>query len=248
MQKKIPENRSSVANAAEALRKIAATSENGALIGSEETLLKRLGVSRPTFRQAAALVSREQLIFVKRGVKGGYFASHPDSLAVSRVATVYLRSRGTRLAEIIEALAPIREELSRLAAQNCAGRDNAALGQFLSRERDVSKDDGVDYRSFLRAEREFGALIGQLADNSALQLFLEILYDLIGQVRNDVYVGHADRIRKYRDYRNRLAEAILDGDEDLAALASHRCSQLVMQWLLVDTDGETRLTGLSEAL
>ncbi|MGJ3627919.1 GntR family transcriptional regulator [Sphingomonas sp. MMS24-JH45] len=57
---------------ADELRRLALTSEEGTLLGSEEALMTRLGVSRPTLRQAAGLVAQDQLITIKRGVNGGY--------------------------------------------------------------------------------------------------------------------------------------------------------------------------------
>jgi DNA-binding GntR family transcriptional regulator len=61
----------------EALREESLRCAESELIGSEDDLLASHNVSRPTLRQAAALVAREQLLQVRRGVGGGYIARRP---------------------------------------------------------------------------------------------------------------------------------------------------------------------------
>src|SRR6516225_260222 len=112
------QKRSSVRRVADAIRRDALERTEGELLGSEDELILRYGVSRPTLRQAAALVAQENLLVVKRGVGGGYFVRQPDSKAVAHVAAVYLRSRRTAAEEIVRALAPIRIELTKLAAKS----------------------------------------------------------------------------------------------------------------------------------
>ena len=86
--------------AVEALREESLQCAEGELIGSEDDLLARHKVSRPTLRQAAALVASEQLLQVRRGVGGGYIARRPTGRAVTHMAAIFLRSRGASLDEI----------------------------------------------------------------------------------------------------------------------------------------------------
>lgn len=218
------------------LRGMAMGKEEGALLGSEEDLMGQLGVSRPTLRQAAALVAQERLITIRRGVNGGYFAALPDSLTVARMAAIYLQSRHARLSEVIEAVEPIRTELARLASRNRDETAKAELAEFLSQERAMPQSD---YRTFLRAERAFGRVLGTISGNRVLELFLGIVYDLSAYVgrEEDVYVNRPERIEIYREHRNRIAAAILEGDEELSVLATRRCSALVAGWIHADFDG-----------
>src|SRR5437899_1878308 len=101
---------SAVRRVARALRTEVLKCEDGQLIGSEEDLVERYKVSRPTLRQAVALVAEEQLLTVKRGVGGGYFARRPDAKAVVHMTAIYLHSRSAKVEEIIRALEPIRIE------------------------------------------------------------------------------------------------------------------------------------------
>jgi GntR family transcriptional repressor for pyruvate dehydrogenase complex len=226
---------SAVRAAADALRRDAIDKDDGELLGAEEDLIRRYGVSRPTLRQAAALVAQENLLKVKRGVGGGYFASRPDSKAVAHMAAVYLRTRHTRVSELIGALAPLRIELAKLAA----GGDNAAareeMRQFLAADLEIP-DDQIRYRDFLRTEKVFGRILGELGGNKVIALYLDILYDFSGMLGRgeDIYVNRPDRVNEYRDKRNRLAAAIIEGDVELAIVAARRCAMVAQDWILED--------------
>ena len=229
------------------MRQLAIKRGNDGLLGSEDDLLEQLGVSRPTLRQAAALVAQEQLIYVRRGVRGGYFASVPESSAVTRMASIFLRSRGASMSELINAVGPIRVEIARLAAQNRDPKKQKDLREFLEHEQSRKPSEVDDYKTFLKAERHFGSLISALADNHAFALFLSILYDLVAQVSRDVdvYAHHQERIEQYQRQRNMMAAAILDGDEEMAVLATQRCSSIVMDWMLEDLKRHEQVVSLT---
>lgn len=53
--------------------------DDGEWLGWEDDLVERLGVSRPTLRQAARLLEAEELLVVKRGTNGGLFARRPTT-------------------------------------------------------------------------------------------------------------------------------------------------------------------------
>jgi DNA-binding FadR family transcriptional regulator len=231
-----PKRRSTVRRVADAIRRDALDRAEGELLGSEDDLILKYGVSRPTLRQAAALVAQENLLVVKRGVGGGYFARRPDSKAVAHVAAVYLRSRRTRAEEIIRALAPIRIELTKLAAKSTDEGAKMRLRRFLEQETHSEQDS---YGDFLRSEREFGRLVSDLSGNHVVSLFMEILYDCSGMLSKDedLLRNHPERVIDYRAKRNRAAEALLDGDEEMAVLAATRCAAAAAEWMMSDLEG-----------
>jgi DNA-binding FadR family transcriptional regulator len=234
-KKKTEAASSAVEQASSRLRSMAMNAEEGGLLGSEEDLMNALGVSRPTLRQAAALVAQDRFILIRRGVNGGYFAARPDSTTVSRMAALYLQSRDAHLSEVIAVAEPIRTELARLASRSTDTAVKAQLAEFVSQERAMQESD---YRTFLRAERAFGRMLSTVAGNKVLGLFLNIVYDLtayVGQAE-DVYVNRPERVELYRQHRLRMATAILEGDEELAVLATRRCSAIVAEWIHEDLD------------
>ena len=233
---------SAVSQAAEALRAFALAKQDGDFLGSEEELIQRLGVSRPTLRQASAQVVQEHLISIRRGMGGGYFARRPESAGVSRIAALYLQSRQASFVEIAVAMKSVRAELSALAARNDDPELREELRALAAQDRDPEHDSTVDshsYRAFLRSERDFGRLLGSMGNNSVLVLLLEILYDFAALARreDDVLVNHPDRVIAYRKHRAQLADAILNGDEEIAKLASQRCSDLISDWIHDDFQG-----------
>lgn len=226
---------SAVRKAVHALRAAVIGCADGELLGSEEDLILRLGVSRPTLRQAAALVAQEQLLTVRRGAGGGYFARRPDGMAVAHMTAVYLQAHEASLEEIVAAVKPIRVELAKLASRNSDPEAKERLRAFLEREREDDADP-FPYKLFLRREREFCKILGGMSGNKVLSLYLEILYDfasMIGRDR-DLYLNRAERVAEYRSKRNLMAEAILDGDEELAVLSARRCTMDVASWILED--------------
>lgn len=232
---------SAVDKAAKELRILAFSKEEGTFLGSEEDMIDRLQVSRPTLRQASARVVQENLVSIKRGVGGGYFAARPGSLSVSRIAALYLMSRNAGLSETTAAMKPIRAELAMRAATCTDDELHTKLKQFVEEQAAAEAADdasGADarnrgYREFLRSEREFGQILGAMSQNAVLILLLEILYDFTSQLRReqDVLINRPDRVRTYRKLRTKLATAILEGDIEMAELASHRCTKTIEEWM-----------------
>ncbi len=233
---------SAVNKAAETLRAFALAKQDGDFLGSEEDLIQRLQVSRPTLRQASAQVVQEHLITIRRGMGGGYFARRPESTGVSRIAALYLQSRQASFVEIAVAMRSIRAELSALAARNVDFTLREELQIIATKDRDPEHDSAADshsYRAFLRSEREFGRVLGVMSGNSVLVLLLDILYDFAALARreDDVLVNRPERVIAYRKHRAQLADAILNGDEEIAKLASRRCSDLISEWIHEDFEG-----------
>ena len=88
-----------VRKAVNQLRQECIQREPGTLLGQEEELLRRLGISRPTLRQAAALLGQEQLMNVRRGPGGGYFTTRPDISAVVHMAAIWLQLEHVAIGE-----------------------------------------------------------------------------------------------------------------------------------------------------
>jgi len=216
------------------LREHALATPPGQMIGSEDQLVAAYGVSRPTLRQAAALVSQEQLLFVRRGVGGGYFARRPEANGVAHIAAIYLQSQHTTLEEIIKAIEPLKAEMGTLAAQNRDPKITEMWRDFQDREAKVAHGGG--YRDFLKFEREFGQIIGIACKNTVLDLFVATLYEFCGFLgpEEDVFRDRPERVREYWTRRQLWVTAIVDGDGELAAFTGRRCARLITTWMVED--------------
>jgi GntR family transcriptional regulator, transcriptional repressor for pyruvate dehydrogenase complex len=225
---------SAVDLAARNLREIALACEDGEFIGSEDELVVRLGVSKPTLRQATARIAQEHLVAVRRGVGGGYFARRPSSLTVSRMAAVYLRTRNATYVELTETTPMFYAELARLASRN---RDPDMIARL--RELAEIDDSTVDeltvagYSDFMRSEREFISFLARMAGNKVLELMVAITSDFSANAsRNDErMLRRLDNMAIYRTLRARFARAIANGDGDIAELLSRRCTDLMCEWM-----------------
>ena len=204
----------------------------GALIGSEEELLARYGVSRPTLRQAAAIVAQEQLLKVRRGMSGGYFATRPAATAVSHVAAIYLSSHGTSVEQILHAVELIRTDVVRLAAESPDSPLKAELRDFLEEDEGAH---GPTYspRQFARSEREYYDLLGGLSGNNALHLFGQILLDLVGILFpvDSALLWTPARVDAAVRRRARIIRAILAGDAGTAMAEADGGTQQARAWL-----------------
>jgi DNA-binding FadR family transcriptional regulator len=235
MTKTAKASQSAVAKTILMLRSDAAGRNDGELIGSEEELLTRYGVSRPTLRQAAALVAQEQLVKVRRGVAGGYFATRPTVSAVSHMAAIYLQTRATSVEQMLHGVELIRTDMVRLAALATDREKKQRLEQFLEVD-EAAQAEGYSYRQFLRAEREYAKLLGELCGNHVLNLFLQILLELVAMLHpeQDTLIHEPARVDSVVKRRGRIIRAILDGDAEIAMLEAERGVRQVLLWMEED--------------
>jgi len=225
---------SAVDLAAKQLREIALCAQDGAFLGSEDELVARLGVSKPTLRQATARVAQEHLVKVRRGVGGGYFARRPGSLTVSRMAAVYLRTRNATYVELTETTPMFYAELARLASRNRDPEMIAWLRDFAARDDSTVDEKNIQgYAEFMRSEREFIGFLARMAGNKVLELMVAITSDFSANApRNDErMLRRLDNMAPYRALRARFARAIANGDGDIAELLSRRCTDLMCEWM-----------------
>jgi DNA-binding FadR family transcriptional regulator len=219
------------------LREHAQATPPGELIGSEDQLVESYQVSRPTLRQAAALVSQEQLLMVRRGVRGGYFSRRPSTKAVAHIAAIYLQTRHATLEEVIKAIEPIKVEMTLLAATNHTPGQMQQWREFQARDNVPG-----EYRDFLKCEREFSRVLGESCTNNVLTLFMETLYEFCGYLgpEEDVFRDRPERVREYWDRRRSLVSAIIDSDPEMAVTLGRRCSRLVTGWMVEDMSQKSK--------
>ncbi len=214
-----------------ALREDILERAEGEFIGSEEELLARHGVSRPTFRQAARVLEHEQLMVVKRGIGGGYYARRPSIESVERAAATYLRSRHTSLAQLLEAAGSMSRALVRLAAQSADEEARQKLRQHF--ERGLKRGDAeISVAEANAYDAEGAALIGALSGNPPLELFFATLYQVgLDETRLWLFKDRPDRITAYFERRLDIVRAILANDPEVAEVLQERSSRELQAWL-----------------
>src|SRR5690606_28446162 len=156
------------------LREEILTHEDGYFLGSEEDLLERFGVSRPTFRQTSRMLEQEQILIVKRGLGGGYYTRRPSIDIVARATATYLRSRHTTTRQLVEASRAAASVMVELASNSRDEEARQAFARSLEVLRNYVAKEG-DFVEYHQQEMEFGACLATLAANPALELFVAAL-------------------------------------------------------------------------
>jgi DNA-binding FadR family transcriptional regulator len=228
-----PARRGLVANKiTDLLREENLSHEDGHFLGSEEELLERFNVSRPTFRQTARMLEQEQILVVRRGLGGGYHTRTPCIETVARSAATYLRSRHTTERQLVEASKAAGMVLAEQAARADDEEARRELAACLEAMRSAEAEQEDGFVEFHTLEMRFGAAIARLADNPALELFIATLYRVALQEAQKVLLrDRPDRRRDWRRLRIRLAEALLAGEVEVSVALSVRAVDTVLGWL-----------------
>jgi GntR family transcriptional regulator, transcriptional repressor for pyruvate dehydrogenase complex len=151
----------------------------GDALPSEAEMIKLLGVSRPTLRQAFRILETEHLITVQRGSRGGGTVFRPSPRLGSRYLSDLLRYRSTTLADVLAARLMIEPAA---VAQLARRRDEHAvelLGGLVRDQRNTTDD----------AERatladQFHVQLVELAGNPVLTQYCKLTHYLVrGQIK-----------------------------------------------------------------
>ncbi len=215
-----------VARTARALAEISLSVEEGAFLGAEDDLLARLGVSRPTLRQAAKIAENDRLVSVRRGIKGGFYASRPDAADAIRTLSRFLRLKGATLEDIMAVSRLVSEEAG---VRACACTDEGLRARLAAFAASVDHNDTPG--GMIRAEGDLVHLIAAMSGNPAIELVMEIGFSFgMEEERTGLYQDATHRVDA-RKLQRQLCEAILDRDADIARLLMHRRSATLAGWL-----------------
>lgn len=195
-------------------------------LGAEDELIERLAVSRPTLRQAAKIVEADKLLQIRRGVRGGFYATRPDAADAIRAPARYLRLQGATLADLHVATRLIMEEVAALAAESDEGPLRRKLEQFRTT---ISSLDSAP--AMVRADTELARLLAQMSGNPAAELYIEIGYTFgLDEQHLRPYQRAEDR-KEARILQDQLAGAVLARDADVARIMVRRRAALIGRWL-----------------
>lgn len=207
------------------LAELSLDGESGRYLGSEDELLKRFGVSRPTLRQAVKMVANDRLITVRRGQRGGLYADRPDAADSVRAVARYLRLNGATLHDVFVVNTLIGEQAGALAA-NCSDPDlRAQLAVFASRI-----DDSRSAGDIVRAENQLARLLTRMSGNPAIELVMAIGYTFGMEEQRVRFYGEEQDREKARELQHGLCKAVLDRDADIARLLMRRRAAMLEQW------------------
>ena len=216
--------RSTLSRTVRRLREISLALDEGGALGSEKELMDQLCVSRPTLRQAARVVENDQLLQIRRGVRGGYYACRPDSRHVVQAPALYLRLQQATLGDVQAAVRVLAPEVAAAAAACPDSALVAELQAFDAHRRSAGVDTVPD---LLRSESELAHLLSRMSGNTAFTLFLDIAY-AFGALEQDLKLYEAPEIRAdQKAMQLQLCEAVLHHDVTRARATSERRSDVI---------------------
>lgn len=215
-----------VSRTARELAKLSMAHDDGAFIGAEDDLLQRLSVSRPTLRQAAKITENDRLISVRRGIRGGFYASRPDANDAIRTLARYLRLKGATLLDIMAVSRLVAEEAAGLACQCADDSLRERLGQFVT-----AIDQADSAAATIVAEAKLARLVAQMSGNPAIELVMAIGYSFGMEEQGSSLYRTPEHREVARKLQQGLCQAILDRDGDVARLMMRRRSVTMATWI-----------------
>lgn len=217
------ETKTAIEATAERLRSLVLDSPEGALIGSEDSLISLFGCSRSTVRQVARLLEREGLLRVKRGINGGYFGTRPDAGTIEATVSSYLETLPLDPRDITIMASALWVEAVRKAAG--ADREEAERVTQALRKRVKAVKDSAGFAEIRDLELKTQTEIFRLGNSDYIKLIFDINSAFsrrrfpappLNEDDSEVQVAF---VRSWRDAKLLELNAIAVGDRELAALA-----------------------------
>lgn len=222
------QRRNLVGTTADRLRDMVFAVQPDSLVGSLQDLAKHLNVGIVTIQQAARVLEHEGLLAARRGPGGGYYGTRPDAAALERSMAAYLRSNPTSFEEALNITSLLFNELVPAAA-DCT--DPMLRGELAQLSRHLEDcQTGGDCGNF---ESAFQDLLFRMVDWPLFKL-LTVVTLREGVTKTDRLLrGGDDAVAEWRLGRQRIIDAILRGDGELARFEANRSNRrVVMQGML----------------
>ncbi len=206
------------------LRNLALDTDHGALLGSEQLLSAKLGISRATLRQVARLLEREGVLKVRRGIRGGYFAARPDVDWIVNGASAYLETLNAHPEELFNLGSFLWGEALRKAASLRTEDAKALVGHF--HEKVAALREDASFTDVYEIEEDFRTSLFRLINDP----YVEFIFNVnIAFSRRKQYAVpskldgtrmHREFVRAWRHAKLMELEAIAAADSELAAMAA----------------------------
>lgn len=216
-------SRRPVQAAAERLREMIYAAQPDSRIGSLGGLAADLGVGIVTVQQAARVLEHEGLLAVRRGPGGGYYGQRPDSAALERALSAYMRTEPSSWEEALDMTSLLFNELAAAAAR-C--RDAGLLEElrgFLGEVDRCAAEAGM-----AEAEQRFQDLLFRMVNRPLFELLTRVTLGFASSRPAELPYRGLLTLDLWREGRRRIIAAILAGDEELSRFEAERWNRRVV--------------------
>jgi DNA-binding FadR family transcriptional regulator len=204
-------------------RDVVLAAKEGAFIGSEESLISELAVSRSTLRQAARLLEREGLLRVKRGINGGYYGNRPDEKTIQTAVSAYLETLDMSYEDVTAVASVLWVEVLRRAAS--LNTETARKVAKYHRQKVLEVDHDATFHEVVEVEQASREAIFNLVKSRYIQLIFHINASFsVGRfplaATRDGTPKHKEFVDAWREAKLLELSAIANGDPELGMMAA----------------------------
>lgn len=207
----------------------------GRVLGSEEELRERYGVSRAVLREALILIEHHGVGHMRRGRAGGLVVTVPDSLPAIRALVLHLEAIEVQVADLMQARLLLEPIAARRAASRIDGEGRARLEEVVQAEESQNSEPGIS------TQHQLHVLLAELSGNPALHLFVDVLARLTARYASTTRSITSAQVKEGKAQSRRAHAAIsaavrgrhIERAEDLV----RRHLQGVESWLAAESPG-----------
>jgi GntR family transcriptional regulator, transcriptional repressor for pyruvate dehydrogenase complex len=196
----------------------------GDRLGTKEELKERFGVAVATVNEAIRLLQARGLVDVRPGPRGGVFAREPSPFVRLGHQVLALKHEGVRAADCLQVREALDPAVVAEAVRHRSDGDAADLQERLRRMR-AARDDPT---AFQRANWDLHRRIAEISPNPILRSLYTLMLDVVSSELETVipdadFAAQTDELLRLHQ---ELVDAIVAGDQELAAQAAERHARL----------------------
>lgn len=180
--------------------------KTGDMLGSQDELARRLGVSRASLREALKRLEMMGLVESRQGL--GTFLKKIEPIDFMNPLSSFVVIDKRSAFELLEARLHIEGSLAALAASHATEGDLLALEDILSSMRSLSAAQAIE--EFVKQDVQFHYAIAKASNNNLLVKIVEILRDLLRQLISKVFQNYPGNLLETIDQTNEFHQHIFD--------------------------------------
>lgn len=182
----------------------------GDRLPSEQDLVRRFGVSRPTLREVLRVLEAQGLVAIRQGAGGGIFVREVDMDVTRRSLINFLHQTDLSLEHLFEVRRILDPHFAQRAATGASPEDLALLETIVAEQR--RHLDGNDLVGARGAEIRFHRALARVCDNPLLVLLQDFIETLLERVKARLSPGRAFSESAF-EHHTRILEALAAHDE-----------------------------------
>ncbi len=152
----------------------------GDTLPSETELMKQMGVSRPTLREAMRVLESEGLLQLGRGARSGAAILAPSIERAASYGAMYLATEGTTIGDIHQVRTLLEPSLAAQHAQTAKKHVVKVLQDCVTMQEQALQ--AHDYVGAVAAVNDFHEALVRYSPNNALKLLAGMLHDISANI------------------------------------------------------------------